>query len=263
MRLFLKIATISFFYIIYKATNIFNPQKFVGVLMYHSIEGSTWKYGVSPKTFARQIDYIKKHYNVVSTKEIVSYIKGEKMLPDNSLALTFDDGYEDTYAEVFPLLKKYNLPATIFLTTNLEKKASLGNLARPTWDQIKEMQQSGLISVEVHGHDHKNLIQELGKDPTLKNELQTCQNLIQEKTTHTSNILAYASGHKNKEVIEAVKNFGFIAGLDINEGIIRPGDDPFRIKRIQIDRTMNFFLFKLRLTPALELNRRFVDKIRK
>jgi len=250
----------------YLTSILFAPikkQKIVGVLMYHSVDETKWKYGISKKDFEKQLQYLQKNFNVVSAKKIIEYIQGKIELDNKSITLTFDDGYLNTYETVLPLLKKYNLPATIFLTTNLEEKPCLGNLPRPNWEQIKEMQKSGLVEIEVHGHNHKNLKNEVQIDAELENEILKCQKIIAEKIGIQPTLLAYASGHKNEKVIQVIQKQGFQAAFDISEGFVKKGDNLFRIKRIQVDRTMNFLLFKLRLTPALEYNRRFVDRLRK
>lgn len=262
MRNILKTIILLFFYLYAKSTSLFKKQKFVGVLMYHSVEKSKWKYGVSPEMLEKQLKYLTEKYTVVSVDDILSYIKGEKTLSDKSIAVTFDDGYKDTYTEVFPRLKKYKIPATLFLTTNLEQKSKLGNFERPNWKELKEMQESGLVDIQVHGHNHKNLIQELEDKGSLREELLTSQKEIENNLGTKATLLAYASGHKNHSVIREVRRLGFEAGFDINEGTISRKTDIYRVPRIQIDRTMNFLLFKLRLTPGLMYNRRIIDTIR-
>ncbi len=222
--------------------------------MYHSVENTPWKYGVHPQDFKKQIEYLKKNYHIVPLSKIIDFIKGEADLLHKSIALTFDDGYRDTYKEVFPLIKKYQLPITVFLTTNLAPRPKLGNLPRLNWEQIKEMFASDLVSFEVHGHNHQELS---------AGEIQQCQKEIYEHLQYQSKIIAYPAGRRSQEIIEFLKNNGFVAGFGINEGLVRHGDDLFNIRRIQVDKTMNFMLFKLRLTGTIDLHRKFIKLWRK
>lgn len=65
------------------------------------------------------IKYIKKTYNVISITDLLDYFQNGKLLKPNSLLLTFDDGDISVYKKAFPLLKKYNIPAIIFIITQL------------------------------------------------------------------------------------------------------------------------------------------------
>ncbi|MEX0933935.1 MAG: polysaccharide deacetylase family protein [Candidatus Paceibacterota bacterium] len=235
----------------------------VSVLMYHGVEDSGWKYSVRADDFKKQLRYIVEHYEVVPLRDIVAYVREKKELPGNAVALTFDDGYEDFYTNVFPQLRIHNVPATVFLTTNLEKKTKLGNLPRLTWRECKEMYESGLVSFEVHGREHLNLKEISDDDEKIKSEILGCAKDIETNIGAKPRYIAYASGHKNQKVINFVRNNGFEAGFSINEGLIRKVDDSYIIRRTQVDGTMNFLLFKLRLTPAIEYNRRFVDSVRR
>lgn len=234
----------------------------VSILMYHSVEESNWKFSVTPTLFEKQMHYLVRRYTVVSLSDMVLYAEGKKDLRRGSVAITIDDGYEDTYTTVFPVMKKLNLPFTVFLTTDLKPSAKLGNFPRITWDQIVEMYRSGIVTFEVHGHMHKNLSEISHDESSLMTEIISGRTLLEEKLQYRSDYIAYASGHKNELVIEFLKRNGFRAGFTINEGFIRRGDNPFLLRRTQVDGTMNFLLFKLRLTGAVELNRMFVDGIR-
>lgn len=99
------------------------------IIMYHyvrPIKNSFFKNikGLELKKFCNQLDYLNKNYNILSYDEIVYLIKSNKELPNNSLWLTFDDGYSDHYLYVLPELKKRKLKASFFPPANpiLNKK---------------------------------------------------------------------------------------------------------------------------------------------
>lgn len=77
-----------------------------------------WGQGLSKTEFERRIKYLKSRYRVVSLEQAVGYLT-KKKLSGRYVVLTFDDGYEDLYKVVFPILKGYGLPATFFLTTGV------------------------------------------------------------------------------------------------------------------------------------------------
>ena len=71
---------------------------------------------ISVRLFEKQIAYLVKNYNIISMDEIVEKVQKRKSLR-RLVAITFDDGFKDNYEKAYPILKKYSVPATIFLTT--------------------------------------------------------------------------------------------------------------------------------------------------
>jgi peptidoglycan/xylan/chitin deacetylase (PgdA/CDA1 family) len=260
MRNIIKTTTLFLFFLISKLKK---RDENISVLMYHSVTDTDWKYSVKENAFKKQIEYLLKNYKLIPLYDVVDYIKGNSNIKNNSVALTFDDGYEDTYKTVFPLIRKYNIPITVFLTTNLEKKEKLGNISRLTWNQCKEMKDSGLVSFEVHGREHENLSSISSDADKLNEEILGSVEDIYKNLNYKSELIAFASGYKDARVIEFLKEKGFMAGFSISEGLVHKNDNLFSIKRIQVDGTMGFNLFKMRLTPAIDLNRRWVSGIRR
>lgn len=86
------------------------------VLMYHRIIDKPFIYGLSPLEFEKQIAYITKRFRVVSIDTLVEEIKQGAVKP-YTIALTFDDGHYDFYENAWPILKKYNVPASLYITT--------------------------------------------------------------------------------------------------------------------------------------------------
>ena len=73
---------------------------------------------VTPADFDDQCTYLRKHYNVISLDEMVDRVKQGEPQPPKAVALTFDDGYLDNYTQAFPILRKHDLNATFYVTTN-------------------------------------------------------------------------------------------------------------------------------------------------
>lgn len=95
------------------------PKKNIAVLMYHRIIDSDyhfWKLNVSPKIFEQHIKYISKNYDVLKLGD-----EWQDKVKENQkyVVITFDDGYVDNYRFALPILEKYHVPATIFVSTDL------------------------------------------------------------------------------------------------------------------------------------------------
>jgi peptidoglycan/xylan/chitin deacetylase (PgdA/CDA1 family) len=117
MKLLLKSILFQFFSKIGIWQYFINGSKGPKILMYHRLTDSDIIPGISTSLFELQLQYLCKYYNVVSVDEIVSDIQ-KNIFISNKVALTFDDGYVDFYAKAWPLLKKYNVPASLYITTD-------------------------------------------------------------------------------------------------------------------------------------------------
>lgn len=111
--------------------NRFRPKSFI--LMYHRItdlEIDPWDLAVSAKNFDEQLKVLKKTYTVISLEELIEDKKNNK-LKENSIAITFDDGYKDNYTVAYPILRKHKLPATFFISS-----AYIENQEEFWWDKL-------------------------------------------------------------------------------------------------------------------------------
>jgi peptidoglycan/xylan/chitin deacetylase (PgdA/CDA1 family) len=92
----------------------------VAVLMYHRVcpRNDNWSLDpLSPQGFEKQMEYFCRNFEVISLAELSRYLQQRKYLPEKAVVITFDDGYKDNYLYAYPIIKKYHIPATIFLTT--------------------------------------------------------------------------------------------------------------------------------------------------
>jgi len=87
-----------------------------GILCYHRVgkEGIPLFSRLDPRVFEAQMRYVSKHYRIISLRQLCLEIGQNRSLKP-SLAITFDDGYRDLYTHAFPVLRKYGIPATIYL----------------------------------------------------------------------------------------------------------------------------------------------------
>ena len=87
------------------------------ILYYHRVNNDNDPFfpAIGTALFDQHMKYLARHYNVVSLSEMLECMNGGK--PNDVVAITFDDGYRDNYENAFPILRRYGLPATIFLTT--------------------------------------------------------------------------------------------------------------------------------------------------
>lgn len=147
-----------------------------------------------------------------------------------SVILTFDDGYEDNYTNMFPLLKKYNVKATVFMiTSSIDVEGYL------TSDQIREMAASGLVQFGSHTVAHRDL-RGLGEEEQ-REELASSKAVIQGLTGQEVNCICYPAGGYNSTTVALASeyyNFGFTT----HRGKYN-GEDKFELPRIAVQRGMS------------------------
>ena len=157
--LVLILAIVSF--IIYEVATV-NNTYYIGeknlqipVFVYHDIveDESQIEYDymqTTVKQFEKQMTGLMKlGYKPISYEDLVAYKNGENAIPKWSFLVTFDDGYTGVYKYAFEIAKKYNIPMTSF-----EISDTVGTNGYYTWEQAKEMKESGLISIYLHGYTH-------------------------------------------------------------------------------------------------------------
>jgi biofilm PGA synthesis lipoprotein PgaB len=139
------------------------------VLNYHDIvkagsaKSSLNSMDVSVDHLEEHLVWLKKSgYKIVSVQSVLDAAAGKSSIPDKSVLLTFDDGYQSFYTRVFPLLKKYHYPATVALIgtwiDGIDTPDEAGKQLL-TWNQVREMVQSGLVEMASHTYDlHKSIV---------------------------------------------------------------------------------------------------------
>ena len=145
------------------------------VLSYHDVRDSvtedakTAKTDVSTANLVKQFNWLKQEgYHIIAVEDLLQAQAGNKHLPDKAVLLSFDDGYGSFFTTVFPLLKKFQYPALVAVvgkwmeTHTLPASGQQETPARDsllTWDQLKAMQQSGLVEIGSHSYDlHRGIL---------------------------------------------------------------------------------------------------------
>lgn len=145
------------------ANNEEGSSRRLPVLMYHHILETSSKWGdyvISPAQLEEDLQYIKAcGYQTVTTAELLKFVSDGTPLPKKPIMITFDDAFESVYKYAFPLLKKYEMTAIVAVLgkhTDLfsdEKEPKHINYSHLSWNELREMQQSGFVEVGNHSYD--------------------------------------------------------------------------------------------------------------
>ncbi|MFC1570246.1 polysaccharide deacetylase family protein [Candidatus Omnitrophota bacterium] len=223
--LVVAIVLVASFYVFY-----LRPRYVVPILMYHSIsdEGGSSLH-VTPENFSRQITFLKeKGCNVISLDEFVEGKKKGVKFPHDTVVITFDDGYENNYLYAFPVLAKYDMPATIFVITNYVDKRK----EYVTWDQVRLMMTKG---IDFGGHTRNDVYLPSVKDSArLRNEVAGPKKDIESNTGKEARYFCYPTGGFNDQVKLAVKESGYKGACTTNRGMDRFNHDVYEINRVKV-----------------------------
>lgn len=256
-----KIGVYSIAYILRYFWCLLGARPEVSVLMYHAVGRSDWKLSIKPEVFEQQIVYLAHRKKPVTLQKVVAHAWGEEVLADGSVGVSFDDGYHDLIETVLPIIKKHQVPITVFVTADLDLKTNRHGIRRLSEDDMRVLADEPLVSLESHGTTHRNLAALSPNE--LAVELSSSSERISRFTQARPRFFAYPFGSRSPHVESAVREAGYDAAFAITEGLIAPGDELFCLKRIQVDRTMSFLLFRVRLTHATTLVKWVASRFRK
>lgn len=210
----------------------------IPVLMYHSIDhrDKVTKLSVSPESFERQMAFLKRRrYNVVGLDAIAGYMEKKEPIPPKTVAITFDDGFENNYTHAYPILKKYGLPATFFVIVD-----KIGEPGYMSWDQIKEMQASGIATIGSHTVTHPFLTG-LGT-AAVEAELAGSKEALERSLGERVDFLCYPMGVYDDRVKRLARDAGYSCAVATCPGAHAPDDDIYAVKRVKISRTSDNLL---------------------
>ncbi len=226
-------------------------KKGLTILTYHSIGNEIEPdEAVTPEEFEKQLQYIKDNYKVIPLEEAVEYLQTDIEKIADSIVITFDDGYSDNYHNAYPLLKKHSFPATIFLISDLINDKGGKYLSRL---QIGEMK-SNNISFGSHTISHR-ILAGLEKEEIIR-EIKGSKDILESQLGNRINSFAYPVGTRadfDDAIVDVVKEHKYTCACSNVYGMNDENSDTFALKRIGIETTDSFFIFKQKLDGALNI----------
>lgn len=192
----------------------------VPVLLYHHIQPQTQAIergqtalSVDNGVFDQQMAYlVSSGYTTITAKTLVDALRNKNQVPSKSILVTLDDGYRDGFDYAYPIFQKYRITANLLIPTGL-----LGGSDYMSWDQLKEMKNSGLIYLIDHSWSHYSV--NYGSADKIKYEINTARQQLQDNTGQTVDIFGYPYGGFNNLDISVLQQEGFVGAFSTIPGV--------------------------------------------
>ena len=221
----------------------------IPVLMYHHVLPNEGFIASSVENFEKQMKFFSDNgWKTLSANEFYLYKIGELKLAKKSVLITFDDGWRDNYVYAYPILKKYNLKATLFVVTEWIEQASNTQeypyaeinhkmckkriTTHPravmcTWKELIEMQDV----FDIHSHTHTHRDTYFGELAWVE-EFKKSKHMLHDKMNITSKHLCWPRGNYTNVLIQSAQKFNFDMLYTTKRGINRADGRITEIKRI-------------------------------
>ncbi len=217
-----------------KQTIELGDRVFAPILVFHHIKTPSRFLGklannffIDTESFEKIIQVLLKNsYQPVFVSEMATYLKSGEKLPDNLIAITFDDGSEDFYTNAYPILAKYNVKSSVYPIVGAHTDNFL------TAEQIVELDKGGLVEFGSHTWSHQ-YITRLKKEDQYR-ELKSGKDYLEKLLNKKIETLCYPFGLYDKELEQMALDMGYKIGLKYNYSFWQDQNNLMEMSRLGI-----------------------------
>ena len=227
----------------YTGLRFSNSRKISAILVYHGISKNSHKNCVPMNIFKEHMIYLKNNFKIISLSKLLDILELKEIQNDNLVAITFDDAYKNFFRNAYPILLKYNIPATVYIPANLvgqynnwdfDNKEDYSYLQIMSYEEIKEMD-SDLIELGSHTANHKRL--SATTDAELITEINDSKNSLENALHRKFDLFAYPYGglsDYDERAIKIIRSSNYRAAVTTHFGRFNDNTDMYNLKRISI-----------------------------
>ncbi|MBC8536575.1 polysaccharide deacetylase family protein [Feifania hominis] len=217
------------------------------IIMYHHFSENKSRLGdyvLSVDKFESDLKYIRDNgFTTVTVADLIAYVYDGVPLPEKPIMLTFDDGYESNYVYAYPLLKEYGMKGVLsviglYADKYTDEPDHNVNYAHCTWDQLAEMERSGVMEIQSHSYNMHS--HDKGRTGTLRCQGESVAQYIEafradaelfesrseQMLGHKPTAYTYPFGDFSKESITVLREMGYKVSFGVYEKLNYITDDP-------------------------------------
>jgi len=222
------------------------------LLTFHTVHAGPSVIAFPPEVFARGMRRLHESgYRTLSLLDAADCVRRHAPFPARSFVMTFDDGYQTVYEEAFPILQRYGMSATVFLTVGNKGRGSatgrlpsLESRSMLSWEEIREMERSG-ITFGAHTCTHSDLTRLSSRQ--VQTEIADSKDIIEDALGAPVSCFAYPYGRYDARVAEIVRP-NFICACSDKLGLITRNSDLYALERVDAYYLRTDRLFDVMLT---------------
>jgi peptidoglycan/xylan/chitin deacetylase (PgdA/CDA1 family) len=188
----------------------------VPILLYHRFGPvAADSMTVTTTLFESHLKYLKDNgYRVIPLRELVDYYLGKREAPlPRSVVITVDDGHISVYRDMFPLVRQYHCPATLFIYPSAISNASYAM----TWGQLRELKETGIFDLQSHTFWHPNFKKDKKRltpaeyENLVSMQLRKSKEKLEKELGVRIDMLAWPFGIYDDDLIHRAKEAGYVA----------------------------------------------------
>jgi len=188
----------------------------VPILLYHRFGPvASDSMTVTTILFESHLKYLRDNgFQVIPLRELVDYYLGKRGAPPpHSVVITVDDGHISVYRDMFPLVKRYHSPATLFIYPSAISNAPYAM----TWDQLRELKETGVFDLQSHTFWHPNFKKEKKRltpaeyENLVNMQLRKSREKLEKELSVKVDMLAWPFGIYDEDLIHRAKEAGYVA----------------------------------------------------
>lgn len=210
----------------------------VPVLLYHRLGPRPGSTTVTTSVFREQMKLIRdRGYHVIRLRELIDYLVGKGPPPSpKSVVLTADDGHGSIYSDMYPIVKEYTFPVTLFIYPSAISRARWAM----TWDELRTLQDSGLFDIQSHTYWHPNFQHEKeGKSPAdyskfVDWQFRRSKDVLTDKLQKPVDLLAWPFGIYDQWLMTEAAKDGYIAAFTIVPHPVNRRDNMMALPRFVV-----------------------------
>lgn len=191
---------------------------------------------VRTASFQNQLSVIRNGgLRVTPLADLVATLRAPDQVRDAQIiAITADDGHKSVYTEMWPIIERARLPVTLFIYPSVISNAGYAL----TWDQLREMQRSGLVAIGSHTFWHPNFRNEKKRllpeayRSFVKFQLERSKKELEQRLSIPIRFLAWPFGIYDDELIHAAEDAGYTAAFTIERRLVSPWDRLMALPRL-------------------------------
>jgi peptidoglycan/xylan/chitin deacetylase (PgdA/CDA1 family) len=218
-------------------------KKISAILTYHGVTPNAQKNCVPVKMFGEHLVFLMNNYKIISLNQFLEIIESEQLPDEGLVVLTFDDAYENFRQYAYPLLQKFNIPATLYVPANLIGGYNSWDYNNGTsYPYMKIMNSedlltldSSLIELGSHSSHHYRLSQLNEQD--LSEEIEGSKRMLENLLKREFTLFAYPYGSLSdfdKRSVQMIKQANYRSAVTTHHGRFNFKDDFYCLFRISV-----------------------------